>query len=609
MRPINLPETVLVLGSAALKIGQAGEFDYSGSQAIKALKQEGVRVVLINPNIATIQTSEHLADEVYFLPITPESVERVIEREQPDGILLSFGGQTALNCGLALEESGVLAKHGVRVFGTPVEALRDTEDRERFVRRLDEVGAFYPKSAAATTADEAVAIAHDLGFPVMTRTAFTLGGMGSGICADEGELRDRAAKALAHGPQILIEESLKGWKEIEYEVVRDRHGNCLTICNMENFDPLGIHTGESIVVCPSQTLSNREYHMLREVSIRVIQHLGVVGECNIQFALDPESERYRIIEVNARLSRSSALASKATGYPLAFVAAKLALGYGLHELPNSLTRVTSAFFEPALDYCVVKVPRWDLKKFRGVTPQLGSGMKSVGEVMSIGRTFEEAIQKALRMLDTGRHGLVGNEPYEPEDLDRELSQPTEERVFLVAEALDRGYSVAKVHELTHIDEWFLEKIDNVVRLRKALLEKSTPEDLDKELLLEVKRRGFSDKQIQRLTGVHENDVRARRLALGITPVLRQIDTLAAEFPAQTNYLYLTYNGERNDSNSHAHPKGKAPPKTVLLLGSGAYRIGCSVEFDWCAVNAGITLRKLGYSTVMLNYNPETVSTD
>ncbi|MEM1423010.1 MAG: carbamoyl-phosphate synthase (glutamine-hydrolyzing) large subunit [Planctomycetota bacterium] len=609
MRPINLPSAVLVLGSAALKIGQAGEFDYSGSQAIKALKQEGVRVVLINPNIATIQTSEHLADEVYFLPITPESVEKVIERENPDGIMLAFGGQTALNCGLALEESGVLDKHGVRVLGTPVDAIRDTEDRERFVRRLDEVDAHYPKSAAATSVDEAVTVANGLGFPVMTRTAFTLGGMGSGICADEAELRDRAAKALAHGPQILIEESLKGWKEIEYEVVRDRHGNCLTVCNMENFDPLGIHTGESIVVCPSQTLSNREYHMLREVSIRVIRHLGVVGECNIQFALDPESERYRIIEVNARLSRSSALASKATGYPLAFVAAKLALGYGLHELPNSITRVTSAFFEPALDYCVVKVPRWDLKKFRGVTPQLGSGMKSVGEVMSIGRTFEEAIQKALRMLDTGRHGLVANEPYEPEDLDRELSQPTEERVFLVAEALDRGYSVARVHELTHIDEWFLEKIASVVRLKRALAERSSQEQLDRELLLEAKRRGFSDKQVQRLTGVHENGVRARRLELGIFPVLRQIDTLAAEFPAQTNYLYLTYNGDRSDVATHEPTKGKAPAKTVLLLGSGAYRIGCSVEFDWCCVTAGLTLRNLGYRTVMLNYNPETVSTD
>ncbi|GAB4544739.1 MAG: carbamoyl-phosphate synthase (glutamine-hydrolyzing) large subunit [Phycisphaerales bacterium] len=610
MRPINLPKTVLVLGSAALKIGQAGEFDYSGSQAIKALKQEGVRTVLINPNIATIQTSEHLADEVYFLPITPKSVEQVIERENPDGILLSFGGQTALNCGLELEESGVLAKHNCRVLGTSVETIRDTEDRERFVRRLDEVEAHYPKSAAATSVDQAVEIARTLGYPVMTRTAFTLGGMGSGICADEAELRERASKALAHGPQILIEESLKGWKEIEYEVVRDRHGNCLTVCNMENFDPLGIHTGESIVVCPSQTLSNREYHALREVAIRVIQHLKVVGECNIQFALDPESERYRIIEVNARLSRSSALASKATGYPLAFVAAKLALGYGLHELPNSITRVTSAFFEPALDYCVVKVPRWDLKKFRGVTPQLGSGMKSVGEVMSIGRTFEEAMQKALRMLDTGRHGLVANEPYETDDLDRDLSQPTEERVFLVAEALERGYSVERVHELTSIDEWFIEKIASVVRLKHALASRRSPEELDCELLREAKQRGFSDKQIQRLTGVHENDVRARRVSLGIVPVLRQIDTLAAEFPAQTNYLYLTYNGVRNDVDTHAPQKGpKAPAKTVLLLGSGAYRIGCSVEFDWCCVTAGLTLRSLGYRTVMLNYNPETVSTD
>ncbi len=611
MRPINLPKTVLVLGSAALKIGQAGEFDYSGSQAIKALKQEGVRTILINPNIATIQTSEHLADEVYFLPITPKSVEEVMERESPDGILLSFGGQTALNCGLALEESGVLAKHSCRVLGTPVEAIRDTEDRERFVRRLDEVNAFYPRSKAATNVDQAVGIAGELGYPVMTRTAYTLGGMGSGICEDEAQLRERAEKALAHGPQILIEEYLKGWKEIEYEVVRDRHGNCLTVCNMENFDPLGIHTGESIVVCPSQTLSNREYHALREVSIRVIQHLGVVGECNIQFALNPENEEYRIIEVNARLSRSSALASKATGYPLAFVAAKLALGYGLHELPNSITRVTSAFFEPALDYCVVKVPRWDLKKFRNVRPELGSGMKSVGEVMSIGRTFEEAIQKALRMLDTGRHGLVANEPYEPENMDRDLASPTEERVFIVAEALERGYSVDRVHELTHIDEWFLEKIANVVRIGAALRERNAAEEIGVDLLREAKQRGFSDKQIQRLTGVHENDVRVRRVALGVMPVLRQIDTLAAEFPAQTNYLYLTYNGLRDDIDPAPAPAkpGKQQQKTVLLLGSGAYRIGCSVEFDWCCVTAGLTLKQLGYRTVMLNYNPETVSTD
>ncbi len=613
MRPRNVPKNVLILGSSALKIGQAGEFDYSGSQAIKALKQEGIRTVLINPNIATIQTSEHLADEVYFLPITPESVEEVIERERPDGILLSFGGQTALNCGLELEDAGVLEKYGVRVLGTPTGAIRDTEDRERFVRRLDEVNADYPKARAATSIEQAVEIANELGYPVMARVAFTLGGMGSGICVDEAQLRERAHKALAHGPQVLVEEYLKGWKEIEYEVVRDRHDNCLTICNMENFDPLGIHTGESIVVCPSQTLSNREYHNLREVAIRVIRHLGVVGECNIQFAVDPESEEYRIIEVNARLSRSSALASKATGYPLAFVAAKLGLGYGLHELPNSITRETSAFFEPALDYCVVKVPRWDLKKFRGVTPTLGSGMKSVGEVMSIGRTFEEAIQKALRMLDTGRHGLVANEPYEPEDLDKELAEPTEERIFSVVEALQRGYTVARVHELTHIDEWFLEKIARVVRTARALEDVSI-DDAEPELLAEAKRRGFSDRQIQILTGAEGGAVRERRKALGITPKIRQIDTLAAEYPAQTNYLYLTYNADRDDTLAEARqPAGsrrnERAGKTVLLLGSGAYRIGCSVEFDWCCVTAGMTLRQLGYRTVMLNYNPETVSTD
>ncbi len=596
------PNTVLILGSSALKIGQAGEFDYSGSQAIKALKDEGVRTVLINPNIATIQTSEHLADEVYFLPITPAFVEQVIEKEHPDGIMLAFGGQTALNCGMELDESGVLAKHGVRVLGTPVDVIRDTEDRERFIARLDECQALYPASKAATTLEQALDIANTLGYPIMARVGFALGGLGSGVCQTPEELEELVGKALAHAPQVLIEEYLRGWKEIEYEVVRDRHDNCLTICNMENFDPLGIHTGESIVVCPSQTLSNREYHMLREVAIRVIRHLGVVGECNIQFALDPERESYRIIEVNARLSRSSALASKATGYPLAAVAAKLALGHGLHELPNAITGVTSAFFEPALDYCVVKAPRWDLKKFRGVSRRLGSGMKSVGEVMSIGRTFEEAIQKALRMLDTGRHGLVANEPYTPEDLDRELAEPTEERIFTIVEALEHGYTVQRVHELTHVDEWFLEKIAGVVRIAEQLRSSKQGEPIDAHLLREAKRRGFSDKQVVRLTGHSEDAVRERRQAAGIKPVLRQIDTLAAEYPAQTNYLYLTYNGERDDVDLPLE-------NAVLLLGSGAYRIGCSVEFDWCCVTAGLTLRKLGYQTVMLNYNPETVSTD
>jgi len=592
---------VLILGSSALKIGEAGEFDYSGSQAIKALKEEGIQTVLINPNIATIQTSDHLADQVYFLPITPEFVERVIEKEKPDGILLSFGGQTALNCGLRLDERGVLTRHNVRVLGTPIKSIRDTEDRQLFVNRLNEIDAKTPRSRACSSMDEVLATAKELGYPLMLRIGFALGGLGSGICRDEAQLRERASKGLAYTNQVLVEEYLKGWKEVEYEVVRDRHDNCITVCNMENFDPLGIHTGESIVVAPSQTLTNREYHKLREIAIRVIRHLGIVGECNIQYALDPHSEDYRIIEVNARLSRSSALASKATGYPLAFVAAKLALGYGLHELPNAVTRVTKALFEPALDYCVVKVPRWDLQKFRRVSRKLGSAMKSVGEVMAIGRTFEEAIQKALRMLDVGRYGLVGNEHHRSDDIERFLSEPTEERIFDVVEALERGYTVDQIHALTHIDKWFLHKLEHVVEIGREV-SASSAAMLPQPLMLEAKRHGFSDKQIARMTATDVNEVRAHRRTLGIRPVARSIDTLAAEYPAQTNYLYLTYNGDKNDVEFPLD-------NSVLILGSGAYRIGCSVEFDWCCVNAGMALRRMGYRTVMLNYNPETVSTD
>ncbi|MHC4107964.1 MAG: carbamoyl-phosphate synthase (glutamine-hydrolyzing) large subunit, partial [Planctomycetota bacterium] len=592
---------VLILGSSALKIGEAGEFDYSGSQAIKALKEERIETVLINPNIATVQTSEHLADEIYFLPVTPRFAEQVIEKEKPDGILLGFGGQTALNCGLELESKGVLERHGVSVLGTPIRAIRGTEDRALFVDRLSEINVAVPRSQAVTTVDEAVEAARSLGFPVMVRIAFALGGLGSGVCADETQLRSLAERALAHTSQILIEEYLEGCKEVEYEVVRDRFDNCITVCNMENLDPLGIHTGESIVVAPSQTLTNAEYHRLREISIRVIRHLGIVGECNIQFALDPTSDEYRVIEVNARLSRSSALASKATGYPLAFIAAKLALGYGLHELPNSITKVTKAFFEPALDYVVVKIPRWDLKKFQRATRRIGSGMKSVGEVMGIGRTLAEALQKALRMLDVGAHGLVGDDELEFEDLERELSEPTDRRVFAVAEALRAGLSIDRVHELTHIDRWFLQKIAYIVEIGERLREIGAGE-LPAELLREAKRRGFSDRQIGLLTGQDAEAIWDRRAKLGIKPFVRQIDTLAAEYPAQTNYLYLSYHGGEDDV---ALPIDNA----VIVLGSGAYRIGCSVEFDWCCVNAGLALRELGYRTVMINYNPETVSTD
>ncbi len=591
---------VLILGSSALKIGEAGEFDYSGSQAIKALKEEGIKTVLVNPNIATIQTSEHLADEIYFLPVTAEFVEQIIEKEQPDGILLSFGGQTALNTGLEIYRSGVLEKHSVRVLGTPIEAIIDTEDRERFVERLSEIGANYARSRAVGSVDEAVETAQKLGYPVMVRIAYALGGLGSGVCRNEKQLRSLAGKAFSYASQILIEEYLEGWKEIEYEVVRDRFDNCITVCNMENFDPMGIHTGESLVVAPSQTLSNQEYHLLREVAIRVIRHLGIVGECNIQYALDPRSEDYRIIEVNARLSRSSALASKATGYPLAFVAAKLALGYGLHQLSNSITRVTKCFFEPALDYVVVKMPRWDLKKFRRVSRKIGSGMKSVGEVMAIGRNFEEALQKALRMLEIGALGLVGNENFRFSDVAKELKRPTEERIFAIVEALKSGFSVDRIYKLSFIDKWFLHKIENIVEIEGCLRE--TGSRLSPELLLRAKQRGFSDAQIAAIRGEDEADIRRLRHELNLRPVVHQIDTLAAEYPAQTNYLYLTYNGVEDDLQFSGE-------KAVIILGSGAYRIGSSVEFDWCCVNTGKTLRELGYQTTMVNYNPETVSTD
>jgi len=592
---------VILLGSSALKIGEAGEFDYSGSQAIKALKEEGVRTVLINPNIATIQTSEHLADQVYFLPVTPDFVEKVIEKEKPDGILLGFGGQTALNCGIELYKRGVFEKYNLQVLGTPIQTILDTEDRDLFIRRLQEIGVKYPRSKAASTVEEAVKIAGDLGYPVIIRIAFALGGLGSGVCRNEKQLRTLARKALSHTSQILVEEYLEGWKEIEYEVMRDRHNNCITVCNMENFDPMGIHTGESIVVAPSQTLTNREYHLLREVAIRVIRHLGIVGECNIQYALSPDSEDYRIIEVNARLSRSSALASKATGYPLAFIAAKLSLGYGLHELRNSITQVTKAFFEPALDYVVVKIPRWDLKKFRRVSRKIGSGMKSVGEVMAIGRKFEEALQKALRMLETGAHGLVANPGFRLENLEKELRAPTEERIFAIVEAIKKGLSIERIHQLSHIDKWFLYKIANVIEIEKDLSQHALSA-LPAHLLKKAKQAGFSDKQIATILNSTQPDVREYRRKKSIHPVVKQIDTLGAEYPARTNYLYLTYNGQEDDV-------GFSENNAVMILGSGAYRIGSSVEFDWCAVNTGMSLRQMGYQTVMLNYNPETVSTD
>ena len=592
---------VLILGSGALKIGEAGEFDYSGSQAIKAVKEEGIFTVLVNPNIATIQTSDHLADQIYFLPVNPEFVTQVIEKEKVDGILLGFGGQTALNCGLELERSGVLARYGVEVLGTPVRAIRETEDRDLFARKLREMGVHVPRSAGATTVDEAVEVAQCIGYPVMLRVAYSLGGLGSGMCWNDEEVRVRTSKGLTYARQVLIEEYLTGWKEIEYEVVRDDYDNCVTVCNMENLDPMGIHTGESIVVAPSQTLSNEEYHLLRQVAIKVVRRLGIVGECNIQFALDPASLDYRVIEVNARLSRSSALASKATGYPLAFVAAKLALGYSLTDLQNSITGATKACFEPALDYVVVKIPRWDLQKFRMISRRIGSGMKSVGEVMAIGRKFEEALQKALRMVDIGVNGLVGNDNVEFSNLESELREPTPDRLLAIAAAIQAGFSIDQIHELSNIDRWFLEKIHNIVSIGEAL-SRERDGNCSAELLFESKRNGFSDHQIARLIGSDEGHVRQLRAHHGIQPYIRQIDTLAAEYPAQTNYLYLTYNGQEDD------PTGTISD-AVIVLGCGPYRIGSSVEFDWCCVNAVQTLRCLGHKTIIINCNPETVSTD
>ncbi len=617
----GMVKKVLLLGSGALKIGEAGEFDYSGSQALKALKEEGIESILINPNIATVQTSEGVADRVYFLPVTPYFVEKVIQKEQPDGILLSFGGQTALNCGVKLYESGILEKYNVQVLGTPVQAIIDTEDRELFVEKLDEINVNTIKSHACNTLEEAKAAAKDLGYPVIIRAAYALGGLGSGFCDDEQQLEVIGNKALSFSPQILVEKSLKGWKEVEYEVVRDKYDNCITVCNMENFDPLGIHTGESIVVAPSQTLSNRDYHKLRELSIKIIRHIGIVGECNVQYAYDPNSEDYRVIEVNARLSRSSALASKATGYPLAFVAAKLGLGYGLFELKNSVTKTTSAFFEPALDYIVCKIPRWDLGKFQGVDRELGSSMKSVGEVMAIGRTFEEAIQKGLRMIGQGMHGFLENKVLQIDDIDKALREPTDKRVFVISKAMKAGYTVDQIHDLTKIDKWFLQKLMGIVKTDNELQQYDNIKDVPAPLLLEAKQKGFSDFQIGRalLKGNMAEEaekeileVRARRKELGIVPVVKQIDTLAGEFPAQTNYLYLTYNGVAHDIDYTTPNSSLLTPNSneaVIVLGSGAYRIGSSVEFDWCSVNALTTARKQGYRSVMINYNPETVSTD
>ena len=602
---------VLLLGSGALKIGEAGEFDYSGSQALKALKEEGIETVLINPNIATVQTSEGVADQIYFLPVTPFFVEKVIRKERPQGILLAFGGQTALNCGVALYKEGILEKYGVQVLGTPVQAIIDTEDRELFVKKLDEIDVKTIKSHACENMEEARKAAAHLGYPVIIRAAYALGGLGSGFCDNEDELNTLAEKAFSFSPQVLVEKSLKGWKEIEYEVVRDRYDNCITVCNMENFDPLGIHTGESIVIAPSQTLTNSEYHKLRALSIRIIRHIGIVGECNVQYAFDPESEDYRVIEVNARLSRSSALASKATGYPLAFVAAKLGLGYGLFELKNSVTKTTSAFFEPALDYVVCKIPRWDLGKFRGVDRELGSSMKSVGEVMAIGRTFEEAIQKGLRMIGQGMHGFVENKELQIDDIDAALHEPTDKRIFIISKAMQQGYTIDRIHELTKIDKWFLQKLQNIKDTSKALHACKSINVLDNDLLRRAKVQGFTDFQIARALGMEEEMdieeasliVRRRRLSAGIVPVVKQIDTLAAEYPAQTNYLYMTYSGIAHDIH-YEHDK-----RSIVVLGSGAYRIGSSVEFDWCGVQALNTIRKEGFRSVMINYNPETVSTD
>lgn len=603
---------VLLLGSGALKIGEAGEFDYSGSQALKAMHEAGKYTVLINPNIATVQTSEDAADKIYYLPVTEEFVEKVIEQERPDGILLSFGGQTALNCGVGLYCKGVLEKYGVQVLGTPVQAIIDTEDRKLFSEKLAQIGVKTPRSIACSTMEEAVAAAHELGFPLIIRAAYTLGGLGSGFCKNDEELEAIVSSAFSYSPQVLIEKSLKGWKEVEYEVVRDRFDNCITVCNMENFDPLGIHTGESLVVAPSQTLTNSEYHKLRAIAIKIIRHIGIVGECNVQYALDPESEDYCVIEVNARLSRSSALASKATGYPLAFVAAKLGLGYGLHEIKNSVTKVTSACFEPALDYVVCKIPRWDLNKFDGVSKLLGSSMKSVGEVMSVGRTFEEAIQKGLRMVGQGKHGFVGNKPVKV-NIDEELEHPTDKRVYAIAEAFEQGYTIDDIHKRTRIDRWFLQRLHRIHLFKEALRahDGDGSQPLPEEVLREAKRMGFSDFQIAELTMTRSDSpmfdrmlrIREMRKGMGILPCVKQIDTLAGEYPAQTNYLYLTYNGDKHDLEY------ERDHRSVIVLGSGAYRIGSSVEFDWCGVNTLKTLSQVGLRSVMINYNPETVSTD
>ena len=609
----NNIKKVLLLGSGALKIGEAGEFDYSGSQALKALKEEGIETILINPNIATVQTSEGVADQIYFLPVTPYFVEKVIRKERPEGIMLAFGGQTALNCGVSLYREGILEKYNVKVLGTPVQAIIDTEDRELFVDKLNEIDVKTIKSEAVENAEDARRAARELGYPVIVRAAYALGGLGSGFCDNEEELDLLVEKAFSFSPQVLVEKSLRGWKEVEYEVVRDRFDNCITVCNMENFDPLGIHTGESIVIAPSQTLTNKEYHKLRELAIRIIRHIGIVGECNVQYAFDPESEDYRVIEVNARLSRSSALASKATGYPLAFVAAKLGLGYGLFDLKNSVTKTTSAFFEPALDYVVCKIPRWDLGKFHGVDKELGSSMKSVGEVMAIGRTFEEAIQKGLRMIGQGMHGFVENKELVIPDIDKALHEPTDKRIFVISKAFRAGYTIDQVHELTKIDKWFLQKLMNIMNTSEELHQWGNNHkqiaDLPADLLKQAKRQGFSDFQIARAIG-YEGDmedgslyVRNYRKSLGIVPVVKQIDTLAAEYPAQTNYLYLTYSGTANDVTY------LGDHRSIVVLGSGAYRIGSSVEFDWCGVQALNTIRKEGWRSVMINYNPETVSTD
>ena len=602
---------VLLLGSGALKIGEAGEFDYSGSQALKALKEEGIETVLINPNIATVQTSEGVADRIYFLPVTPFFVEKVIEKERPQGIMLAFGGQTALNCGVELFQSGILEKYNLQVLGTPVEAIMNTEDRELFIGKLNEINVKTIKSEACETIEQARQAAAELGYPVILRAAYALGGLGSGFCDNEEELNKLAEKAFSSSPQVLVEKSLKGWKEIEYEVVRDRFDNCITVCNMENFDPLGIHTGESIVIAPSQTLTNSEYHKLRELSIRIVRHVGIVGECNVQYAFDPNSEDYRVIEVNARLSRSSALASKATGYPLAFVAAKLGLGYGLFDLKNSVTKTTSAFFEPALDYVVCKIPRWDLGKFRGVDRELGSSMKSVGEVMAIGRTFEEVIQKGLRMIGQGMHGFVDNKEIKIDNVDEALREPTDKRIFVIEKAFKAGYTIDQIHDLTKIDRWFLQKLYNIHKTDQELHACTSINVLDNELMRKAKIQGFTDFQIARAVGMEQDmdiekaimAVRARRKQAGIVPVVKQIDTLAAEYPAQTNYLYVTYSGIAHDIQFE-HDK-----RSVVVLGSGAYRIGSSVEFDWCGVQALNTIRREGYRSIMINYNPETVSTD